>query len=77
MDQFGFANVTRYPGGDFHDIARNAYGIAGAGSLLIEIRGQTDTEVGQASRGMLVKQAEEQDISVIRSTVDGVFMRKM
>jgi hypothetical protein len=31
------ANVTRYPGGDYEGIARNAYGILGSASLLLEL----------------------------------------
>jgi hypothetical protein len=31
------ANVTRYPGGDYEGIARNAYGILGSSSLLVEL----------------------------------------
>ena len=31
------ANVTRYPGGDYEGIARNAYGILGSASLLVEL----------------------------------------
>ncbi|WP_250031194.1 M14 family zinc carboxypeptidase [Paractinoplanes maris] len=31
------ANVSRYPGGDYEGIARNAYGILGSASLLIEL----------------------------------------
>jgi hypothetical protein len=31
------ANVTRYPGGDYEGIARNAYGVLGSASLLVEL----------------------------------------
>ncbi len=31
------ADVTRYPGGDYEGIARNAYGILGSSSLLVEL----------------------------------------
>jgi hypothetical protein len=31
------ANVSRYPGGDYEGIARNAYGILGSASLLVEL----------------------------------------
>ena len=33
----GGAVVTRYPGGDYEGIARNAYGILGSASLLVEL----------------------------------------
>ncbi|WP_245776053.1 M14 family zinc carboxypeptidase [Saccharopolyspora flava] len=33
----GGANVSQYPGGDYQGIARNAYGLLGSGSVLIEL----------------------------------------
>jgi hypothetical protein len=37
MTRLARANVTRYPGGDYEGIARNAYGILGSASLLVEL----------------------------------------
>ena len=37
MTRVAGANVTRYPGGDYEGIARNAYGILGSASLLVEL----------------------------------------
>lgn len=37
MTRAAGANVTRYPGGDYEGIARNAYGILGSASLLVEL----------------------------------------
>ncbi len=37
MTYLARANVTRYPGGDYEGIARNAYGILGSASLLVEL----------------------------------------
>jgi Zinc carboxypeptidase len=37
MTKVAGANVTRYPGGDYEGIARNAYGILGSASLLVEL----------------------------------------
>ncbi len=37
MTRIARANVTRYPGGDYEGIARNAYGILGSASLLVEL----------------------------------------
>ena len=37
MTYLAGANVTRYPGGDYEGIARNAYGILGSASLLVEL----------------------------------------
>jgi hypothetical protein len=38
MAQYGYATVTRYPSCTYAGIARNAYGIAGAGSVLVEMK---------------------------------------
>lgn len=37
MTRLAGANVSRYPGGDYEGIARNAYGILGSASLLVEL----------------------------------------
>jgi hypothetical protein len=37
MTRLAGADVTRYPGGDYEGIARNAYGILGSSSLLVEL----------------------------------------
>ncbi|WP_204006273.1 M14 family zinc carboxypeptidase [Virgisporangium aurantiacum] len=37
MTYLAGANVTRYPGGDYEGIARNAYGVLGSASLLVEL----------------------------------------
>jgi hypothetical protein len=37
MTSLAGANVTRYPGGDYEGIARNAYGVLGSASLLVEL----------------------------------------
>ena len=37
MTRVAKANVTLYPGGDYEGIARNAYGILGSASLLVEL----------------------------------------
>ncbi|WP_331233814.1 M14 family zinc carboxypeptidase [Natronorarus salvus] len=50
-------NVSRYPGGTTVNIARNAHGVAGRGSILIEQRGQA-SELNNASRGQLVRHAK-------------------
>ena len=51
------ANVTRYPGGDYEGIARNAYGILGSASLLVELSDlpeeQTDFQITTAYVSML------------------------
>jgi hypothetical protein len=37
MTRVARADVSRYPGGDYEGIARNAYGILGSASLLVEL----------------------------------------
>ena len=67
MSQYGYATVNLYPGGSYTGIARNAYGLAGAGSVLVEIKGG----IGQKSVGMLVKHTVEQMMSILEATADG------
>jgi hypothetical protein len=67
MSQYGYATVNLYPGGTYAGIARNAYGLAGAGSVLVEIKGG----IGQKSVGMLVRHTAEQMMSILEATADG------
>jgi len=67
MYKYGFATVNLYPGGTYAGIARNAYGLAGAGSVLVEIKGG----IGQKSVGMLTKHTVEQMTAVLEATADG------
>jgi hypothetical protein len=67
MQQFGFATVTLYPGGTFAGIARNAYGLLDAGSILVELKGG----IGQKQSGMIIKHAYEQMITILEATADG------
>jgi len=67
MQQFGFATVTLYPGGTFAGIARNAYGLAEAGSILVELKGG----IGQKQSGMIIKHAYEQMWTILEATADG------
>lgn len=67
MQQFGFATITLYPGGSFPGIARNAYGLAGAGSILVELKGG----IGQKQSGMIIKHAYEQMWTILETTADG------
>ena len=66
MQQFGFATVTLYPGGTFAGIARNAYGLMEAGSILVELKGG----IGQKQSGMIIKHAYEQMRSILEATAD-------
>ncbi|MFD8493686.1 M14 family zinc carboxypeptidase [Amycolatopsis sp. NPDC059657] len=40
-------NVSQYPGGDYEGIARNAYGLRGSGSVLIELSAMDSREQAQ------------------------------
>jgi hypothetical protein len=67
MQQFGYSTVTLYPGGTYAGIARNGYGLAGAGSILVELKGG----IGQKQSGMIIKHAYEQMMSILQATADG------
>lgn len=67
MSQYGYSTVTLYPGGTYAGIARNGYGLAGSGSILVELKGG----IGQKSSGMLIKHAYEQMMSILEATADG------
>jgi hypothetical protein len=67
MQQFGFATVTLYPGGTFAGIARNAYGLLEAGSILVELKGG----IYPKQNGMITKHAFEQMWSILEATADG------
>lgn len=67
MEQYGYATLSLYPGGTEPGIARNQYGIQGAGSVLVEMKGG----IGQKSLGMLVKHAAEQMEALLAATADG------
>ncbi len=85
--QLGYAEITRYVGGDFPGIARNAYGLMGTtrieggetgplgGSVLVEILGQTEGSInfnlGQKAHGMLRNVARELVTAVLEATADG------
>lgn len=53
LTHYGFAEISQYPGTLPRGIARNAYGLQGAGSVLVELRG----DIGQKSSGMLIRTA--------------------
>jgi predicted deacylase len=67
LDQYGFANITRYPGTLPPGIARNAYGLLGAGSVLFELRGG----IGVKSNGYITKMAYQASKSVVQALADG------
>lgn len=50
-------NASIFPGGTTANIARNAHGVAGRGSVLVEQRGQAP-QLNNASKGRLIRQAK-------------------
>jgi predicted deacylase len=67
LDRYGFANISRYPGTLPPGIARNAYGLLGAGSVLFELRG----DIGTKSNGYIAKTAYHASKSVVEALADG------
>ncbi|MGH8893388.1 MAG: M14 family zinc carboxypeptidase [Actinomycetes bacterium] len=67
LEQYGHANITRYPSTTTPGIARNAYGLLGSGSVLYEARG----DIGPQSNGYLTKQAYIAGMSVLQAAADG------
>ncbi|HSK26136.1 MAG TPA: M14 family zinc carboxypeptidase [Jiangellales bacterium] len=60
-DSYGYANISRYPGGTEPGISRNAYGLLGSGSVLLELRGG----IGQKSNGYIQKIGYQVGMSVL------------
>jgi len=67
MSHYGFAEISQYPGTLPRGIARNSYGLLGAGSVLVELRG----DLGPKSAGMLVRTAYTIMGAVAESVADG------
>jgi predicted deacylase len=67
LEQYGYANATRYPGTTVPGIARNAYGLLGSGSVLFEARGG----IGSKSNGYITKQTVVAAMSVLDAAADG------
>ena len=67
LDDYGYANITRYPGTTTPGIARNAYGLLGAGSVLFEMRGG----IGVKSNGYITQTAYNAAKAVVEALADG------
>jgi predicted deacylase len=67
VERYGYANFSRYPGTLPPGISRNAYGLLGSASVLIELRG----DIGQKSAGYLAKTGYQALASVIDALADG------
>lgn len=77
--QYGNMEITRYNGGDYPGIARNAYGLLGSGSVLVEIAGQIEgspsINIGQKHIGMLEKNVRVMLMSVLEATASGALFQ--
>ncbi|WP_210435271.1 M14 family zinc carboxypeptidase [Saccharopolyspora sp. ASAGF58] len=62
----GGANVSQYPGGDYRGIARNAYGLRGSGSVLIEL-----SDMGPQHEQAQIDSALRSMLAIVRSAADG------
>ena len=71
LENKGYANFSRYPGTTPPGISRNAYGLLGSASVLIEMRGG----IGQKSRGYIAKTAYVASASVIDALAAGRLFR--
>ncbi len=67
VDNYGYANITRYPSTETPGIARNAYGLLGSASVLFELRGG----IGQKSAGYISKTASVTGYELLKSVADG------
>jgi predicted deacylase len=65
VSQYGYANFSRYPGTTPPGISRNAYGLLGSASVLVELRG-----VGQKANGYLAKTGFVAGMSVVEALAD-------
>lgn len=69
-DAYGYANISQYPGGQGANIARNAYGVRGYGSVLLEMTGQTGDR-GERMEGMMVRHMRSEVEVLLEETADG------
>ncbi|GII54808.1 hypothetical protein Pth03_31970 [Planotetraspora thailandica] len=67
LEDYGFADVSRYPGESLAGIARNSFGLQGSASLLIELRG----DLGQKSSGYLIRTAYASMAALLQAAADG------
>jgi predicted deacylase len=67
IERYGYANFSRYCGTTPPGISRNAYGLLGSASVLVEMRG----DIGQKSNGYIAKTAYVAAASVVEALADG------
>ncbi|PRX96244.1 M14 family zinc carboxypeptidase [Allonocardiopsis opalescens] len=64
------SNVSLYPGGDYQGIARNAYGLRGSASVLIEL-----SDMGAEHEQAQIRSAYAAMLAVTQSAADGSLRR--
>jgi predicted deacylase len=62
LAQYPYADLSRYPGGTEPGISRNAYGLLGSGSVLLELRG----DIGTKSGGYIQKIGFHASLAIVR-----------
>jgi predicted deacylase len=67
ISRYGYANFSRYCGTTPPGISRNAYGLLGSASVLVEMRG----DIGQKANGYIAKTAYAASAAVIDALADG------
>jgi predicted deacylase len=67
VHRYGYANFSRYCGTTPPGISRNAYGLLGSASVLLEMRG----DIGQKSNGYIAKTAYVGAAAVVQALADG------
>jgi hypothetical protein len=67
VSRYGYANFSRYCGTTPPGISRNAYGLLGSASVLLEMRGG----IGQKANGYIAKTAYVAAAAVIDGLADG------
>ena len=67
VHRYGYANFSRYCGTTPPGISRNAYGLLGSASVLLEMRG----DIGQKANGYIAKTAYVGAAAVVQALADG------
>ena len=69
------AQLSVYPGGTGTNIARNAYGARGFGSILNEMTGQTGDR-GERMEGQMVRIMRNENRAILEETADGTLLER-
>ncbi|MPZ85014.1 MAG: peptidase M14 [Actinophytocola sp.] len=66
IDHLAGGNVSQYPGGDYEGIARNAYGLRGSASVLLEL-----SAMGEGHEQVQIRSAYLVMLAVAQTAADG------